>query len=140
MIGISLERSKQHRLNPQVDVIPQIQICRGAPNALQPIAVIALNVDAKANGSYAYDIPSDYQYGDDCKHSSPLLPQGCSPLLILSQLHRRIHPRFATKCSNHISFHYQCKNPYLNIYSMSEFQIKFMQNAKCKMLTRSKFI
>ncbi|SAM00227.1 hypothetical protein [Absidia glauca] len=52
-------------LNPQVDVIPQIQICRGAPNALQPIAVIALNVDAKANGSYAYEIPSDYQYGND---------------------------------------------------------------------------
>lgn len=67
MVCISLEKSQQHRLNPQVDVIPQIQICRGAPAALQPIEVIALNVDAKANGSYAYEIPSDYQYGNDCR-------------------------------------------------------------------------
>ncbi|KAI8335793.1 hypothetical protein BC941DRAFT_471767 [Chlamydoabsidia padenii] len=50
-------------LNPQIEVIPQIELCRGA--TLQPIAIVATNVDAKANGSYAWNIPSDYSFGTD---------------------------------------------------------------------------
>ncbi|ORZ13588.1 hypothetical protein BCR42DRAFT_418610 [Absidia repens] len=52
-------------LNPQVDVISQIQICHGTSPAPQPISVIATNVDAKANGTYAWTIPSSWPSSND---------------------------------------------------------------------------
>ncbi|KAI8096195.1 uncharacterized protein BX664DRAFT_323353 [Halteromyces radiatus] len=52
-------------INPQVDTISQIQICHGNPAALQPIAVIATNVNAKGNGSFDWTIPSNYTTGSD---------------------------------------------------------------------------
>ncbi|ORZ25422.1 hypothetical protein BCR42DRAFT_7488 [Absidia repens] len=51
-------------INPQVDSISQIQLSHGSPQALQPITVIANNVDAKS-GSYSWDIPSNLTTGND---------------------------------------------------------------------------
>ncbi|CAO3577676.1 unnamed protein product [Absidia cylindrospora] len=51
-------------INPQVDSISQIQLSHGDPKALQPVTVIANNVDAKS-GSYTWDIPSNLTAGKD---------------------------------------------------------------------------
>lgn len=53
-------------VNPQVPEIPQIVLARGQQTALQPIAVIAKNVDASA-GRYEFDMGTDCQNGNDCK-------------------------------------------------------------------------
>ncbi|CAO3640775.1 unnamed protein product [Mucor hiemalis] len=51
-------------VQPQVDVIPKIVLAKGSPNALQPVATIAENVDA-TKGSYEWNIPANITAGED---------------------------------------------------------------------------
>lgn len=51
-------------VQPQVDVIPKIVLAKGSPNALQPVATVAENVDA-TKGSYEWSIPANTTAGTD---------------------------------------------------------------------------
>ncbi|KAI9006607.1 hypothetical protein CLU79DRAFT_779914 [Phycomyces nitens] len=51
-------------VNPTVDQISQIVFSQGLSTSLQPVSVIATNVDA-ASGSYTWDIPADTPAGTD---------------------------------------------------------------------------
>lgn len=45
-------------------MIPKITLAKGDPNALQPLATIAENVDA-TKGTYTWNVPSDTSAGTD---------------------------------------------------------------------------
>ncbi|KAG2235297.1 hypothetical protein BDF21DRAFT_497253 [Thamnidium elegans] len=51
-------------INPTVDTIPKIMLAKGDPLALEVVATIAENVDAK-KGSYTWKIPADTAPGND---------------------------------------------------------------------------
>ncbi|KAF7728563.1 hypothetical protein EC973_005967 [Apophysomyces ossiformis] len=51
-------------INPKVPTISQIVLMRGPPTALQPVSVIAQNVNA-ADGSYSWKVPTDLPSGND---------------------------------------------------------------------------
>lgn len=53
-----------NRINPTVDTIPKIMLAKGDPLALEVVATIAENVDAK-KGSYTWSIPADTAPGSD---------------------------------------------------------------------------
>ncbi|KAI9489754.1 Ser-Thr-rich glycosyl-phosphatidyl-inositol-anchored membrane family-domain-containing protein [Zychaea mexicana] len=51
-------------INPTVDTISKIVLAKGSATALQPVADVASNVDAKA-GSYKWTVPADIAPGND---------------------------------------------------------------------------
>ncbi|KAI8987575.1 hypothetical protein BDF20DRAFT_850985 [Mycotypha africana] len=51
-------------IDQQVPMIPKIVLAKGIPTALQPVTVIAQNVDANA-GSYTWNVPADIAPGDN---------------------------------------------------------------------------
>ncbi|KAL1928079.1 hypothetical protein VTP01DRAFT_2995 [Rhizomucor pusillus] len=51
-------------INPTVQTISQIVLAQGSATALQPVSVIATNVDA-SKGSYTWKIPADTAPGSD---------------------------------------------------------------------------
>ncbi|KAL0086463.1 hypothetical protein J3Q64DRAFT_1740093 [Phycomyces blakesleeanus] len=51
-------------VNPTVDQISQIVFSQGLSTALQPVSVIATNVDA-SSGTYTWEIPADTPAGTD---------------------------------------------------------------------------
>ncbi|KAG0171778.1 hypothetical protein DFQ28_006374 [Apophysomyces sp. BC1034] len=51
-------------INPKVPTISQIVLMRGPPTGLQPVQVVAQNVNA-ADGSYAWKVPADLPGGQD---------------------------------------------------------------------------
>lgn len=53
-------------VNPTVPTISQIVLAKGKSNALQPLRVIATNVDT-AGGKYVWKIPVEIDNADDCK-------------------------------------------------------------------------
>lgn len=55
-------------INPTVGTIPQIVLAKGKSNALQPLRVIATNVNAQ-DMKYVWKIPLEIDNADDCKFS-----------------------------------------------------------------------
>ena len=54
----------KYRIDQQVPVIPKIVLAKGLPTALQPVSIIAQDVDPNA-GSYTWNVPVDIASGED---------------------------------------------------------------------------
>ena len=54
----------KYRIDQQVPVIPKIVLAKGIPTALQPVSIIAQDVDANT-GSYTWNVPVDIAPGED---------------------------------------------------------------------------